>query len=136
MHIACCILEPTGIAVKRFIASLSSVTSSEESSKRSSNDESELRTTQKIHKPYQPKIWSHVRTEKVEQVLVEKDCKAKHENKSTLLPTSSTAKNTLIPPNFLVWKFCGKAQFPQSFGQFTQNHAETVPLHKISKPEN
>ena len=27
-----------------------------------------------------------------------------------------TAKNTVILPNFLVWKFCGKAQFPQSFG--------------------
>ena len=28
-----------------------------------------------------------------------------------------TAKNTVISPNFLVWKFCGKAQFPQSFGR-------------------
>ena len=24
------------------------------------------------------------------------------------------AKNTVISPNFLVWKFCGKAQFPHS----------------------
>ena len=24
-----------------------------------------------------------------------------------------TAKNTAISPNFLVWKFCGKSQFPQ-----------------------
>ena len=24
-----------------------------------------------------------------------------------------TAKNTVISPDFLVWKFCGKAQFPQ-----------------------
>ena len=24
-----------------------------------------------------------------------------------------TAKNSVIPPNFLVWKLCGKAQFPQ-----------------------
>ena len=24
----------------------------------------------------------------------------------------STAKNAVISPNFLVWKFCGKAQFP------------------------
>ena len=24
---------------------------------------------------------------------------------------SKTAKNTVISPNFLVWKFCGKAQF-------------------------
>ena len=27
-----------------------------------------------------------------------------------------TAKNTLISPNFLVWKFCVKKQFPHSFG--------------------
>ena len=73
MHIVCCISEPTGIELKQFIASLSSVTSSEESSKGSSNDESELRTTQKIHKTYEPNIWSHVRIEKVDQVLVEND---------------------------------------------------------------
>ena len=29
----------------------------------------------------------------------------------------STAKNTVISPDFLVWKFFGKAQFPYSFGQ-------------------
>ena len=28
-----------------------------------------------------------------------------------------TAKNTVVSPNFLVWKFCGKAQFPCSFGR-------------------
>ena len=28
-----------------------------------------------------------------------------------------TAKNTIISPNFLMWKFCGKAQFSHSFGQ-------------------
>ena len=27
-----------------------------------------------------------------------------------------TEKNTVISSNFLVLKFCGKAQFPQSFG--------------------
>ena len=27
-----------------------------------------------------------------------------------------TAKNIVISPNFLVWKFCGKAQFRHSFG--------------------
>ena len=41
-------------------------------------------------------------------------------------------KNTVISPNFLVWKFCGKAQFPHSFGR---NYAETVPFHKISTPQ-
>ena len=32
---------------------------------------------------------------------------------------TDTAKNTLISPNFLVWKFCGKAQFPHSFGRYS-----------------
>ena len=39
-------------------------------------------------------------------------------------------------PNFLVWIFCGKAQFLHSFGQIARNYAETVPFHKISKPGN
>ena len=47
-----------------------------------------------------------------------------------------TMKNTVISPNFLVWKFCGKVQFPHSFGQFARNHAETVPFHKIYTPGN
>ena len=33
-----------------------------------------------------------------------------------------TAKNKVISPNFLVCKFCGKAQFPHSFGQIARNH--------------
>ena len=49
---------------------------------------------------------------------------------------SNTTKNTKISPNFLTWTFCGKAQFPQSFGQIAQNYAETVPFYKISTPEN
>ena len=32
-----------------------------------------------------------------------------------------TAKNTVISPNFLVQKFCGKEQFPHSFGRFARN---------------
>ena len=28
------------------------------------------------------------------------------------------AKNTAISPDFLVWKFCEKTQFPHSFGRF------------------
>ena len=28
-----------------------------------------------------------------------------------------TAKNTVISPNFLVWKFCEKAEVPHSFGR-------------------
>ena len=43
-----------------------------------------------------------------------------------------TTKNTIISPNFLVWKFCGKAQFAPSFVQFVQNYAETAPFHKTA----
>ena len=39
---------------------------------------------------------------------------------------TKTAQNTVISPNFLVWKFCGKAQFLHSFGRIAQNDAETV----------
>ena len=39
-------------------------------------------------------------------------------------------------PNFPVWKFCGKVQFPQSFGRFAQNSAEIVLFDKISTPGN
>ena len=46
------------------------------------------------------------------------------------------AENTVISPNFLVWKFCGKAQFPHSFGRFARNYAETVTFYKISTPGN
>ena len=49
---------------------------------------------------------------------------------------ADTAKNTVISPNCLVWKFCGKAQFPHSFERFARNCAETVPFHKISTPGN
>ena len=47
-----------------------------------------------------------------------------------------TVKNIIISPNFLVWKYCGKAQFPHSFGRIAWNYAETVPFRKISTPEN
>ena len=47
-----------------------------------------------------------------------------------------TAKNPVISANFLVWKFCGKAKFPHSFGRIARNYAETTPFHKISTPEN
>ena len=46
------------------------------------------------------------------------------------------AENTIISPNFLAWKFCEKAQFPHSFGQFAQNCAKTVTFHKTSMPRN
>ena len=51
--------------------------------------------------------------------------------------TKATVKNTAISPNFLVWKFCGKAQFPHSFGQFwkMQLHPKK-PSASASKIEN
>ena len=42
------------------------------------------------------------------------------------LADALTAKNTVISSNFLVWKFCGKAQF-----RIAQNYAETVPFYEI-----
>ena len=48
----------------------------------------------------------------------------------------NTSKNTVILPNFLVWKFCGKGQFLHSFGRFAQNYAKTVSFHKMSTPGN
>ena len=47
-----------------------------------------------------------------------------------------TANNTEISLNFSVWKFYGKAQFPQSFARIAQNFMETVPFHKTSIPRN
>ena len=47
---------------------------------------------------------------------------------------SYTPKNTVISSNFLVWKFCGKEQFPHSFWRFARNYAETAPFHKLSTP--
>ena len=44
----------------------------------------------------------------------------------------STAKNTLISSNFLVWEFCGKAPFPHSFGQIARNYAHTRKLGDIT----
>ena len=37
-----------------------------------------------------------------------------------------SSKNTAIPPDLIVLKFCGKAQFPHSFGRIARNYAETV----------
>ena len=43
-----------------------------------------------------------------------------------------TVKNTIISPNFLVWKFCGKAQFPHSFGRMRKLCFSTkFPYHEI-----
>ena len=53
-----------------------------------------------------------------------------------LMWESPTVKNTVISLDFLVWKFCRKQQFPDSFGRFARNYAKTVPFRKISTPEN
>ena len=37
-----------------------------------------------------------------------------------------TAKNPVISPDFLVWKFCGKAQFPHNFGLFARFHTRKL----------
>ena len=42
---------------------------------------------------------------------------------------STTDKSTLIPPNFLVGKFCAKAQFPQNFRRIVRSTAEIVRSH-------
>ena len=64
----------------------------------------------------------------------------KHTHNKRLLKSNIsviiTAPNTVISPNFLVWKFSGKAQFPHSFGRFARNYAETVSFHKISTRGN
>ena len=58
--------------------------------------------------------------------------------KNRVKPDSAplTAKNIVISPNFLVWKFCKKAQFPHRFERFARNYVETVPFHKIYTPGN
>ena len=61
-----------------------------------------------------------------------------HGHDDIILPfytNSNTAKITVISPNLLVWKFCGKEQFPYSFGRFAWNYAENVSFRKISTPE-
>ena len=47
-----------------------------------------------------------------------------------------TAKNAVISPDFLVWKFCEKAQFLHSSVRIAGNYVETVPFSKMSTPGN
>ena len=49
---------------------------------------------------------------------------------------SITVYNTLISPNFLVWKFSGNVQFQHSFRRIAQNSGKTVPFRKISTTGN
>ena len=45
-------------------------------------------------------------------------------------------ENTVISPNFLVCKFCRKAQVSHSFMWIARNYEQTVPFHKIYIPGN
>ena len=58
--------------------------------------------------------------------------------------TKNTALNTVVSPNFLVWKFCAEAQFPQSLGRFvcvslqnfhTRKLGETIVLYAVELQE-
>ena len=53
----------------------------------------------------------------------ERSCERERDLRKELWPIPTTAKNTVISPDFLVWKFCGKAQFPhqeirRNYGSF------------------
>ena len=54
------------------------------------------------------------------------------------LLTLYTVENTVISPNFLVWKFCGKAQFSHSFGRIPKlfgNYAFPQNFHTRTSSE-
>ena len=86
-----------------------------------------------------PKIWLELThlisfiTEKISAngVLMKLTCRINIARDSTILAT-----NTEISPNFLVWKFCGNAQLPQSFGGIARNAGEATHFHKISTQGN
>ena len=48
------------------------------------------------------------------------------------IAASCTTKNPVISANFLVWKFCEKAQFPFSLGQIVIKPKEIVIKPKES----
>ena len=48
---------------------------------------------------------------------------------------SNTTNNTVISRNFLIWKFCRKAQFPYSFGRFARNMRKMCLSTKFSNQE-
>ena len=39
---------------------------------------------------------------------------------SSIYVVCTTGKNAVISPDFLVWEFCGKAQFPHNFGRLAR----------------
>ena len=56
-------------------------------------------------------------------------------SKSWKYTSTNTAKNTVITPDFLVWKLCGKAQFPHSFRRFAHNYAKLCLSAKFPHQE-
>ena len=44
----------------------------------------------------------------------------------------NTGKNSVISPDFLVWTFYGKAQFPHSFGRFAPGNFHTRKSSQIT----
>ena len=55
--------------------------------------------------------WHSIMQLKRFQVFVDSDA---------AVTATHTTENTEISHNFIMWKFCGKAQFPQSFGRIAQ----------------
>ena len=53
--------------------------------------------------------------------------------RTTKLALKYTPENILILSNFLVRKFCGKAQFSHSFGQVSQNYAKKLRTRKLGR---
>ena len=78
----------------------------------------------------------HVKENKEPKIFDQVKCLPKQMNSLFGSNNLTDVKNTLISLNFLVWKFCAKAEFPHSFGRFARNYVETLPLHKISIPGN
>ena len=51
------------------------------------------------------------------------------------LRKADSAKNTVISPKSLLWKFCGKAQFKQSFGRIGE-YGFAFEIPKIELPQS
>ena len=68
-----------------------------------------------------------------------RNLKATQIHESLLLPNNCkmfTTKNTVISPDFLVFKFCGKAQFPYRFGRIVRNYTDLLRIIKTKPVEN
>ena len=59
--------------------------------------------------------------------------KLNHSRKLSL--KCDTGENTVNSPDFLVWKFCEKTQFSNSFGRFARNCAFPQNFHTRKSDE-